>query len=39
MTLSGTTAGGYTPTCYSGSNYVLEETAPNYYVINNGICP
>ena len=70
--VTGTTTGGYTPTCYHASNYAqvtagrahdgggyalangsnqnmgldnvfytntLEETAPNYYVINNGVCP
>ena len=71
-TVTATTGGGYTPTCYRASNYAhvtagrahdsggyalangsnqnlgldnvyytntLEETAPNYYVINNGVCP
>jgi poly(3-hydroxybutyrate) depolymerase len=70
--VSATTNSGYTPTCFTASNYAhvtagrahdsggyalangsnqnmgldnvfytntLEETAPNYYVINNGICP
>ena len=70
--VNATTTSGYTPTCYTSSNYshvvagrahdsfgwalangsnqnlgldnvfyvnTLEETAPNYYVINNGVCP